>query len=261
LFDEYTGVLKTVAVKGKATSIKNFPFVDIKRADTLKVKYDNKLAIKASINNKEDHFIIESKNQNGFESIKWMIKSSGELKLDYTYAVKEGVYEYAGIGMEVNAKTIKSKRWLGEGPTRIWKNRVEGGIYNVHAVEKKTNIPGEIYNQPEFEGCFAPWKWAVFHMEDNVSVGFQNNSDVILGVLNPVNGENAKMASWKYPKREGFYFFNAIPAVGSKWKRPTEFGPDAQPTKINRPLSGSVSLFVNWNTAENDNRAFKISIE
>ncbi|WP_288954876.1 glycoside hydrolase family 2 TIM barrel-domain containing protein [uncultured Polaribacter sp.] len=261
LFDEYTGILKTVAVKGKATSIKNFPFVDIKRADTLKVKYNKELSIKASIKNEEDHFIIESKNQNGFESIRWTIKHSGELKLDYTYSVKKGIYEYAGIGMEVNAKTIKSKRWLGEGPTRVWKNRLEGGIYDVHAVEKKINIPGEVYNQPEFEGCFAPWKWAVFYMDDNVSVGFQNNSDVILGVLNPINGENAKMASWKYPKKEGFYFFNAIPAVGSKWKRPTEFGPDAQPTKINTSLSGSVSLFVNWNNAKNDNRIFKISIE
>ncbi|WP_298338675.1 glycoside hydrolase family 2 TIM barrel-domain containing protein [uncultured Algibacter sp.] len=261
LFDEYTGVLKTVAVKGKATSIKNFPFVDIKRADTLKVKSNNKLPIKASIKNRDDRFIIESKNQKGFESIRWTIKPTGELKLDYTYAVNEGVYEYAGIGMEVSAKAIKSKRWLGEGPTRIWKNRVEGGIYNVHAVEKKINIPGEIYNQPEFEGCFAPWKWAVFHMEDNVSVGFQNNSDVILGVLNPINGENAKMADWEYPKKEGFYFFNAIPAVGSKWKKPTEFGPDAQPTKINTSLSGSVSLFVNWNNVKNNNKIFKISIE
>ncbi|WP_298878693.1 glycoside hydrolase family 2 TIM barrel-domain containing protein [uncultured Polaribacter sp.] len=261
LFDEYSGVLKTIAVKGKDTGIKNFPFIDVKRADTLKIKPNKKRVGEVSVETKDDNFIIESKNHNGFEIMRWTIKPSGELKLDYTYSVEKGVYEYAGIGMEVKAKAVKSKRWLGEGPTRIWKNRVEGGIYDVHAVEKKINIPGKVYNQPEFEGCFAPWQWAVFHMEDNLSIGFQNNSDLILGVLNPINGENARMASWKYPKKEGFYFFNVIPAVGSKWKKPTEFGPDAHPSLINKSLSGSVSFFVNWNNAKNDNKTFKISIE
>ena len=261
LFDEYSGVLKTVAVKGKQTSITNFPFVTLKRSDSLKATIPLKTATKASIKEIDSSFIIEANNVNGFEKLKWTIKASGEMKLDYTYAVKEGFYDYSGIGMQINANAVKSKRWLGEGPTRIWKNRIEGGIYDVHAVDKLVNIPGEVYHQPEFEGCFAPWKWAVFHLDDNVSIGFQNNSNVVLGVLNPVNGFNPQMATWKYPEQEGFYFFNAIPAVGSKWKKPTEFGPDAQPTQIKENQSGSISLFINWNNEKSDAKTFKISIE
>lgn len=262
LFEENSGVIKKVAVEGKATSIKNFPFIDVRRADTLKNKFNNSSAIKAIVDKVDENYSITAKNSNGFDVLQWTIKPSGELKLDYQYSPKQGTYEYAGIGMQVKAKTVKSKRWLGEGPARIWKNRKEGGIYDVHAVDKLINIPGEVYNQPEFEGCFAPWKWAIFHMDDNVSIGFQNNSeDLVLGVLNPVNGFNAKFASWKYPRKEGFYFFNAIPAVGSKWKKPTEFGPDAQPTLINETLSGSVSLFINWNNVKSNEKQFKISIE
>jgi hypothetical protein len=261
LFDEHSGVLKTVAVKGKPTSITNFPFVTFKRTDSLKTALPLKTATKASITEKDSSFIIEANNVNGFENLKWTIKPSGELKLDYKYAVSEGAYEYAGIGMEVNGEAVKSKRWLGEGPTRIWKNRTEGGLYDVHAVDKLVNIPGEVYNQPEFEGCFAPWKWAVFYMEDNVSIGFQNHSNVVLGVLNPVNGFNPQMATWKYPEQEGFYFFNAIPAVGSKWKKPTEFGPDAQPEQIKESQPGSISFFINWNNEKSDYKTFKISIE
>ncbi len=261
LFDAYSAVLKKVAVKGKETSIKNFPSIAAKGVDTLKVEKIRACSTKATVKKEGENFIIENHNCNGFDAIKWTIKPSGELKLDYKFSPQAGYYEYAGIGMRIKADGVKSKRWLGEGPTRIWKNRAEGGLYDVYAVDKLINIPGEVYNQPEFEGYFAPWKWAVFHLEDHVSLGFQNNSNVILGVLNPVNGENAKFASWQYPFNEGFYFFNAMSAVGSKWKKPTEFGPDGQPTLINTALSGSVSLFVNWNTIENDNKTFKISIE
>jgi hypothetical protein len=259
LFDN-NGILQKVAVKGKATSIKNYPFIDVKGADTLKLETAMATG-KALVKKEGENFSIEVYNTKGFDVMTWTIKPSGELKLDYTYTLQNAAYAYAGIGMELKAEAVKSKRWLGEGPARIWKNRTQGGLYDVYAVDKQINIPGEVYNQPEFEGCFAPWKWAVFHLEDHVSIGFQNNSDVSLGVLNPVNGENAKSATWAYPKKEGIYFFNAISAVGSKWKKPTEFGPDAQPTQINTPLSGSVSLFVNWNTAENDSQKFRITIE
>jgi len=261
LFDEYSGVLKTVAVKGKPTSISNFPFVAMKRTDSVRVSMPLTSSTKASITEKDSSFIIEANNINGFEKLKWTIKVSGEIRLEYSYAVTEGFYEYSGIGMKVSAKAIKSKRWLGEGPTRIWKNRTEGGLYDVYAGNKLVNIPGEVYNQPEFEGCFAPWKWVIFHLDDNVSIGFQNNSDVVLGVLNPINGDNPQMATWKYPEQEGFYFFNVIPAIGSKWKKPTEFGPDAQPDYIKDNQSGSISFFINWNNEKSDDKTFKISIE
>lgn len=261
LFDAHSAVLKKVAVKGKQTSITNFPFIDVKLADSSKVEEKNQLEVKALVKKESENFVVESHNCNGFDAIKWTIKPSGEIKLDYKFSPQEGIYKYAGIGMSVNADAVKSKRWLGEGPARIWKNRMEGGLYDVYGVDKLINIPGEVYNQPEFEGYFAPWKWAVFYLEDNVSIGFQNNSDVILGVLNPVNGENAKFASWKYPDKAGFYFFNTISAIGSKWKKPTEFGPDAQPTFIKEPQEGSVSLFINWNNVEKNSENFKISIE
>ncbi|WP_282135230.1 glycoside hydrolase family 2 TIM barrel-domain containing protein [Seonamhaeicola maritimus] len=261
LFDENSGVLKKVAIKGKETSIKNFPFINLKRADTLKVEHIVLEEQKASVKKENENFIIVNHNSNGFDTIKWTIKPSGELRLDYKYTPQEGAYEYVGVGMEINSHEVKGKRWLGEGPARIWKNRTQGGIYDVYAVDKLINIPGQVYNQPEFEGCFGPWKWAEFHMENNLSIGFQNNSNVILGVLNPVNGKDSKMAAWEYPKKEGFYFFNGIPAVGSKWKKPTEFGPDAQPYIVKESQTGSVSLFINWNNVKSNNKTFKISIE
>jgi hypothetical protein len=107
----------------------------------------------------------------------------------------------------------------------------------------------------------AAWKWASFYLKNNTSIGFRNNSNLILGVLNPINGISPRSSTWHYPEKEGLYFFNAISAVGSKWKNPIEFGPDAQPNIIDGSLLGSISLFINWNHPTTKTELYNIEIE
>lgn len=259
-FNESNGILKSIAVDGRPTSISNYPFIDVDSPDSSLINHFS-VPGKAKIRKDNYDFILEAHNTNGFDYLKWTLKPSGEIKLDYKYSLQKGKYNYAAIGMEVDANNVKSKRWLGEGPSRIWKNRTQGGIIDVYPVDNKINIPGKVYNQPEFEGCFAPWEWAVFYLENDVSIGFQNNSNLVLGILNPINGVDPKFATWHYPEKEGFYFFNAISAIGSKWKKPTEFGPDAQPNSISNSLKGSVSFFVNWNSPNRQTEIFDLEIE
>ena len=257
-FDENSGVLTSVLDKGKVTSLSNFPFLTFK-ADNARVANENVKVSKAIVSKKGDCYFIEAENTNGFDYIKWLLKPSGEILLDYGYTLKSGKYHYAGIGIEVAAEDVKRKRWLGEGPWRVYQNRPEGGILDVYAVDKKVNKPGQIYNGPEFEGFFTPWHWAVFYLDNNLNIGFQNTKDVTLGVLNPINGFNPKKATWHYPIEEGFFFFDVISAVGSKWKPAKVFGPDAQPAYINKQITGTVSMFVNWN--KSDKKAERIDLE
>ncbi|MRX64796.1 glycoside hydrolase family 2 protein [Maribacter luteus] len=257
-FDGNSGVLLSVTDKGKPTSIRNFPFLTFEQADTSLVTYTNNSS-KANATQIGGNWLIETKDSKGFDYIKWTLKTNGEILLDYAYTLDSGKYNYTGIGVEINADELLRKRWLGEGPERIWKNRKEGGSLDVYAVEKQVNIPGLVYNPPSFEGCFAPWDWAVFYLKNNLNIGFQNKTDVILGVLNPINAKDAKRAIWSYPKKEGLFFFDHISAVGSKWKPATEFGPDAQPNNIDGQIKGSVSMYINWN--KTDIKAKRTDIE
>ncbi len=259
-FDVNSGVLLAVLDKGKKTSLGNFPFLTYEEADTALVNHTDKSA-KASVTQDGDAWVIETNNSKGFDYIKWTLKPNGEVLLDYAYTLDAGLYNYAGIGMEVNAQDVLRKRFLGEGPTRIWKNRIEGGILDVYAVDKQVNIPGLVYHQPEFEGCFAPWNWAVFYLNNHLNIGFKNRTDVILGVLNPTNAKDAKRATWSYPKTEGLFFFDHISAVGSKWKAPTEFGPDAQASLIDGQITGSVSMYINWNKPTAKAKRVDVEIE
>ena len=259
-FDENSGILISVLDKGKATSLANFPFLTFK-ADVAKLTNETTKAAKAIVSKKGDVFVIEAKNTKGFDYIKWLLKPNGEIVLDYGYTLKSGKYHYAGIGIEVAAEDVNRKRWLGEGPWRIYNNRTEGGLLDVYAIDKKVNKPGQIYNGPEFEGCFAPWNWAVFYLNNNLNVGFKNRTDVTLGLLKPVNGDNPKKATWHYPEQEGFFFFDVISAVGSKWKPAKVFGPDAQPVLIDKQITGMVSMFVNWNKSEKKAKRVDVEVE
>ncbi|MGQ1783623.1 glycoside hydrolase family 2 TIM barrel-domain containing protein [Saccharicrinis sp. GN24d3] len=245
-FDRNSGILLSVLDNGKLTSLANYPFLTFGEADTTLVNSSVKIS-HVSVNQEGNDWIIEAKDTKGFDYLKWTLKANGEIALDYAYTLDEGKYHYAGIGIEVRAEDVLRKRFLGQGPERIWSNRKEGGVLDVYSVEKRVNIPGQVYNAPAFEGCFAPWNWAVFYLDNHLNLGFKNQSDVILGVLNPTNAKDPKQAQWTYPTREGFFFFDYISAVGSKWKKPTEFGPDAQPHMINQQVKGSVSMFINWN--------------
>lgn len=101
----------------------------------------------------------------------------------------------------------------------------------------------------------------MFYLDKYVNLGFKNNTDVTLGVLNPVNGSNPKKATWHYPEKEGVFFFDVISAVGSKWKPAKVFGPDVQPVLIDKQITGTLSMFVNWNKTEKKLKRVNVEIE
>lgn len=245
IFNHSDGTLREVSINDTRLPLSDFPkvvSVPVSQAESGTGK------VQVTLSEENGIYKISSKGKNGFDAFQWTIHPNGTLALDYTFTLEKGEYSYAGIVMPISAASVQSKKWLGEGPYRIWKNRTEGGELNVWEVGKQKNVPGQLWNFPEFEGFFAPWYWANIYLDDNVKISMASQcSDLALGVLNPVNGNDPKYAKWKYPTEEGIYFFNHISPVGSKWKDPDEFGPSAQKSVIDEQCSGSILLNFTWN--------------
>lgn len=245
-FDEKTGVLEEVKVNGKALPVGNAPFLVAKSAGDSAVFDHHEGSVRVSGSGQE--YVIESKGNNSFEHFTWTISADGTLKLDYAYTLPEGKYYYAGIGFEVPSDSVSGKRWLGEGPYPVWKNRTEGGLLNVWDIEKHVSIPGREWNYPSFEGIFDQWYWAVIRFTGYQNMGISStDGSQKLGVLNPKNGIDPRYATWHYPAKQGIYLFDAIPAVGAKWKRPEEHGPQSQPAEIGGTIRGTVQFNFSWN--------------
>src|SRR5699024_9762575 len=58
------------------------------------------------------------------------------LKISYSYR-PEGKYPYFGISFNYPEKKVKGIKWFGDGPDRVWKNRLSGMELGVWKKEYK----------------------------------------------------------------------------------------------------------------------------
>ena len=187
---------------------------------------------------------IESNSPDGKGYFRWTLHGNATLKLDYSYELPKGLYGYAGIAFDLEEDTVNSKRWLGGGPTRVWKNRLHGPELGVWQNNYNDGIPGEVWDLPAFKGNFKEVAWATFQTETGSLVVGLADEDDYLGVLQPKNGYNPKRALWSYPNKGGLFVFDAISPVGAKWRDSREAGPSSASNKIDGTISGTIYLQV-----------------
>jgi len=95
--------------------------------------------------------------------LKWTMYNSGWLQLDYEYQV-EGEQYFTGISFDFPESDIISAKWLGEGPSHVWKNRLKGGQLNVFERLYNNVLPGtNNWNYPQFKGYYADVSWMEFN--------------------------------------------------------------------------------------------------
>ena len=263
LFNEQTGMLSKITANSK-----DFPFelnaavfAQNNKNQLIKNKNEAK-ADTVKIVKTGQSFTIEATSINGFDYIKWTIMPGGLLQFDYRFTLPEGSYYYAGAGFEIQGDNIVGKRWMGDGPYRVYKNRLQGVEPGVWNIERKENIPGSVYNFPEFEGYFSNWYWMQLRLKNGQMLGLSTPDEKLyLGILKPNSGPDPRNALIYYPEKEGIYFFNTIAPIGEKWKRPEEMGPEGFPAKIDSSLSGSVNFRFSWKDEKSNTRKFGVEIE
>jgi hypothetical protein len=90
---------------------------------------------------------------------RWTMHGSGWVELEYEYAL-EGDHPYSGISFNYPENYILSSRWLGKGPSRQWKNRLEGTPVNVwQNLYNNTHTGYSPVVYPEFKGYYGEVAW------------------------------------------------------------------------------------------------------
>lgn len=260
LFCESTGVLLEVSKQNRKIPVSNFPFL-VAESGSQKILLKPGVG-KTVIRKDSDKIIIDYTGMNLLDRFTWTLAPNGTLELDYSFTLPPDDYYYSGIGMETDPKLVTGKRWLGNGPYRVWKNRTQGVTMNVWDEEKKVSIPGEVFNYPEFEGFFNSIYWSIIRYENELNMGIVlPENDITLGILNPANGLEPVNAIWHYPSIQGIFFFNCISSVGTKWKPGSDFGSSSKPEKLSGRFDGRIQLNFMWNQNGNDSRGNDLEIE
>ncbi len=181
--------------------------------------------------------VIKGNYENYPEMFEWVIRKNGLLDLTASRLKhsKKGV-KVLGLSFNYPESKIKNLRWMGDGPYRVYKNRLKGTTFNVWEKEYNNTITGYSFDSlvyPEFKGYHANLYWASFETEESTFRVFCKSPEIYLKMYNPPAPEDAGHAQAYYPKGD-IAFLHYISGIGTKFQNTDELGPSAQPNTISR---------------------------
>jgi hypothetical protein len=181
---------------------------------------------------------LESRGAGGLNRFRWSLSADGSLRLDYDYTLN-GEFLYHGINFDHPEDKMKSLRWLGEGPNRVWQNRLRGTWFGLHETAYNDIQPGESWGYPEFQGYFSGLRWANLETPTGRLTVASASPEVYLRVGTPRISYG--FTSTAFPAGD-FSFLHAIPAVGAKFGAAELYGPESQPAKAQGNYSGTLTF-------------------
>ncbi len=240
VFSKEDGRLKGVRVSGKNISLTNGPrFVASRRSDRSFDQFYNH-DDKEAFSKKTEYTLYDDQGAfDGFtlsgnvlsatyrhgslEEVRWTFLDSGvEMEVRYNFT---GVVDLMGVCFDYPEEQVKWKRWVGDGPYRVWQNRMEGPQYGYWQNDYNDPVPGETFEYPEFKGYFSNVAWMLLGTSEG-SIGIQPLTDSHVGVYQPRDGRDHIL--YTLPNT-GLALLKVIPAVRNKVNTTDLNGPSAQP--------------------------------
>lgn len=185
-----------------------------------------------------DSIVVTADYFGNMRQARWVIKSDRTIRLDYSYQY-DGVVELMGIKFDYPESQMKSKKWLGNGPYRVWQNRLHGPQFGIWENDYNDPIPGESFLYPEFKGYFSNWKWVSFATTEGTINIKNTNNENYLGVYSPRDGRDALL--YTFPDG-GISVLKVIPAVRNKVNSTDLVGPSSQAQWVSGLQQGSIYL-------------------
>ena len=237
-FDPANGMLAKLTAQGRSIPLRGPRLAAWQRAPKLRSFLDvagNSTLRKFELA-PEDFTLARAEYDGALREVSWKIRGD-ELIVSYRIAY-EGAADILGVTFDYPEKSVLGKRWVGEGPYRIWKNRVAGTTFGLHEANYSRSTPGVNYEYPEFEGFFGAWNWLELRTRSG-SVVIRNNGNIpYFGLYSPTPGEKPVL---ELPDL-GWAFLHAVPPIGTKFALPDVLGPQSQAAQFTGFIEGEVGF-------------------
>lgn len=160
--------------------------------------------------------------------IKWTIYPNGLLDLHVEIKGKKIVKGFKGITFSFPETEVEGMKWLGDGPYRVWRNRMKGTKFQVWENDYNNTVTGESgFVYPEFKGFFSSLYWAkVKGRNNNGFTVYCNSENTFLRMLTPQQPKEDPnhRVSVDFPEGD-ISFVKNIPAIGTKFQTGDKMGP------------------------------------
>ncbi|WP_298369719.1 glycoside hydrolase family 2 TIM barrel-domain containing protein [uncultured Lutibacter sp.] len=237
-FSAKTGLIEKVVKNGVLIPLSNGPIIlDSKnKIDTVYVNSsEEKVEVIALFEAKKKYYDWKDNNEMTRESIKWTIHSNGIVDLNVEIKSTRKTKGFKGITFSFPEKEVAGMKWLGDGPYRVWRNRMKGTQLKVWESDYNNTITGESgYVYPEFKGYFSSLYWMQLRGNNNNGFNVYNhNAHTFLRMLTPDKPFEALRGSddTKWPSGDISFVKNISP-IGSKFKEIGEMGPTSNEEMI-----------------------------
>jgi hypothetical protein len=185
--------------------------------------------------------VITATYSGNLESVTWRVLGNGWLTLDYRYTLS-GSYEFLGVTFDYPEAQVAGIDWLGRGPFRAWKNRVQGPWLGLWQRDSNDAITGQQWDYPEFKGYFADVSWARLSTSEGPIHMVFGTDHLFLRHLTPTEAANPLQGPMTFPSGN-ISFLHGIPPIGTFTLGPAELGPQSQPNAVDGPFEASVSFY------------------
>lgn len=170
--------------------------------------------------------ISSSYSKQHFNTLEWTIYPTGIVRMQVNYFPAAYFTTFAGVNFSYPEHQIKAVTYMGNGPYRVWKNRMKGTQFGVWTKEYNNTETGEApWKYPEFKGYHANLYWCVFKLDSNAFTVTTTKEDVFLRLFTP---------AWKTDQWHNYEplfpdgdisFMQGISSIGSKTQRNETTGP------------------------------------
>lgn len=230
-FSRETGLLKEVLKNGKLIPLSNGPvFLDNKtNLEVVQVNnLENRTEIVGLFKPRKKYHDWKDNNEMTQDFFKWTIYPNGLLDLKVELRNQKIVDGYMGITFSFPEEEVKSMKWLGDGPYRVWRNRMKGTKFNIWENDYNNTVTGESgWVYPEFKGFFSNINWVKLNgKKENGFKVFCHSDLTFLRMLTPDQPAEPKRGATvnKFPSGD-ISFVKNIPAMGTKFMPATASGP------------------------------------
>ncbi|PPL02148.1 glycoside hydrolase family 2 TIM barrel-domain containing protein [Parapedobacter indicus] len=232
-FSKKNGLLTQVDKAGQRIPLSNGP-----------IWVNNKKEVEAVTQRYDANDLVIETQFEGDDGFRWTINGDGLLDLVVKY---EPAYssDFAGITFSYPEQQVAGMTWLGNGPYRVYKNRMKGARFGLWEKAYNNTVTGESgYVYPEFKGYHANTYWA--RIEGKGTPDFTvyvHSDDIFLRMLTPQEPQKPENAKMVYPEGD-LSFLHTINGIGDKFMEAKELGPQAHPATFKDSRYEHHRLFI-----------------
>ena len=217
-FNKRTGLLTSVKVGGKIIPFNNGPVIQegVNNFGAFSIRKGNSCIVISSAFDRKEHY----------NTLEWTIYGSGIIRMEVHYFPAAYFTSFAGVNFSYPEKRIKKVQYMGDGPYRVWKNRMKGTQFGLWTKTYNNTETGEApWIYPEFKGYYSNMYWSQFNGDDHLFTVWSVTEGTFLRLFTPA----WKTDQWHnyepiFPSGD-ISFMQAISSIGSKTQRNETTGP------------------------------------